>query len=235
MPCVVFVAPSAAQSVFKRVVRALGGEVEPSYHSMLLSTISLPDPAWTLSAEAEALRRAVEGRARFHMVAFSGGATVVLRYLATRDRLDRIQSLTLVEPPWVGTDMWSDNERAFVDEFDRLVTLGPADRWEAFATLYAPGAALPPPPDIERAALELEACWRGYRAEALDRESLRSIDVPVYLPVAGRSPRRMVDAARLLAGVFPRARVETFEGRGHFDLLFTEAEAVAAGIRRCFA
>jgi hypothetical protein len=70
--------------------------------------------------------------------------------------------------------------------------------------------------------------------EALDRDSLRVFDAPVYLPVAAGSPKRMRDTAQLLAGVFPRARVELFHGRGHFDLFFASANDVAVGIRRCF-
>jgi hypothetical protein len=63
---------------------------------------------------------------------------------------------------------------------------------------------------------------------------LRTITAPVYLPVAERSPQRMNEAAELLAGVFPHARVEVFAKRGHFDLFYLDAPGVAAGIRRCW-
>jgi len=235
MISVVFIAPAAAASAFKRLARVLGDGIEPSFHSMLLSTAALPDPGWSLRAEAEALRSAVEPLERFHIVAFSGGATVALRYLDTRDRWDRIQSLTLMEPPWVGLDFWSDSERQFVEAFDRLITLEPHAMLAEFAALYSPGVPLPAPPDIERAALELQTCWRGYRAEALDRDALSALDVPVYLPVASDSPRRMRDTAELLARVFPRGRVEVFQGRSHFDLFYASADAIAAGVRRCFS
>jgi hypothetical protein len=57
---VVFVAPAAPGSFFKRVVRALGDDVTASFHSMLLSTSALPDPEWSLRGEAEAFRLAIE-------------------------------------------------------------------------------------------------------------------------------------------------------------------------------
>lgn len=233
-PCL-FVAPSGASGFFKRVARALADDVTPSYHSMLISTAVLPDPAWSLRGESDALGRVMETLDSFHVVAFSGGATVVLRHLASGEHRERIRSLTLMEPPWVGVDLWSDEERKFVEEFDRLVDLPPARRCEAFSELYAPGGGLPRPIDVERIAEELRTCWRGYRAESLDRDVLRGIDVPVYLPVAEKSPARMHRAASLLAGVFPRATVEVLDGVGHFDLFFARADAVAAGIRRCLS
>lgn len=232
---VVFVAPASASGYFKRLVRALGDDVRPTFHTMLLASAALPDPSWSLRAEADALRTALEPLERFHVVAASGGATVVLRYLAEHDRRERIQSLTLMEPPWVGLDDWSETEREFVKEFDRLVTLDAPDMWKAFASLYSPGAPVPEPPDIEHMALGLATCWRGYRAEDLDRESLAVFDVPVYLPVGAGSPARMRDVARLLSRVFPRARTELLEGCGHFDLFVVAADRVAVGIRRCFA
>src|SRR6185436_2842041 len=107
--------------------------------TMRLATADLAAGDWSLTAEAEVLRAALEPLEQFHVVAASGGATVVLRHLADRHRPERLRSLTLIEPPWVGLDAFSDSERAFVAEFDRLITLPPRERWAAFAALYSPG------------------------------------------------------------------------------------------------
>src|SRR5215510_11608895 len=132
MRTVVFVAPSGAASFFKRLVRALGEDVEPTYHDMLLSR---PQPAadWSLTLEAQALGETLTDLEEFDLVAFSGGAAVVLAWLGRPDRLQRIRSLTLAEPPWVGRDLWSETEREFVAEFDRLITLAPEAMWRAFS------------------------------------------------------------------------------------------------------
>jgi len=45
----------------------------------------------------------------------------------------------------------------------------------------------------------------------------------------------MTDVAHLLARVFPRARVEVFPERHHFDLLFTAAAGLAEGVRRSWS
>ena len=183
----------------------------------------------------QALTRRVAELEAFDVVAHSGGVTVVIAFLAEGGGRERIRSLTLVEPPWVGLDFWSDTVRRFVEEFDRLVMLDPVACWDAFRELYVPGVDLPAPADLQRVPLGLRTCWAGYRSKPLDRGVLRAVDVPVYLPVGGRSSPRMTAVAHLLAGVFPRACVEVFPDRHHFDLLYAAAAGVAEGVRRSFA
>jgi hypothetical protein len=53
-----------------RVVSALGEDIAPTFHEMVLSTARASDPAWSLQAESDALRAAVDALDRFHVGRF---------------------------------------------------------------------------------------------------------------------------------------------------------------------
>ncbi|MDX2032376.1 MAG: alpha/beta hydrolase [Blastocatellia bacterium] len=230
---IVFVAPEGTRELFRRLVAALEEEILPCYHDMKLLPPGRPLADWTLAGEVDALQASVEagGLETFDLVGYSGGAAVSLAFAAANPA--RIRSLTLIEPPWSGNDLWGEEEREFVQEFDALVMLPPAALVTAFFELFAPGAAVPLPSEEERVARMAEALrmvWQGYRAAALARSRLAGISVPVYLPVGARSTTRMAAQAEMLASIFPRARVEIVAGRHHFDLLLREAATLAGGL-----
>ncbi len=230
---ILFVAPEGAPELFKRAVAALGEAIIPAFKSMDLLPPGQPIEAWTLDGEARSLLAFADAEDldAFDLVGYSGGAAVSLAFAASHP--SRLRSLTLIEPPWIGNDIWSEEERDFVAGFDALVELPPPELVAAFFELFAPGSKLPLPPDEKRVARMAEALrmvWQGYRAKPLDRSLLAEINVPVYLPVGGRSAPRMKALAELLAGAFPQARVEVFAEQHHFDLLQRAAAELAAGI-----
>lgn len=228
---IIFVAPEGAPELFKRAVSALGEEISPAFKNMELLPAGQPVEDWTLDGEAQALLALAEGLATFDLVGYSGGAAVSLAFAVVHPA--RLRSLTLIEPPWIGNDIWSDEERRFVDGFDALIGFPPPESVAAFFELFAPGAKVPVPPDekrVARMAEVLRMVWLGYRARPLDRRLLAEINVPVYLPVGGRSTPRMRAQAELLADIFPQARVEVLAEQHHFDLLHRAAAEFAKGL-----
>jgi pimeloyl-ACP methyl ester carboxylesterase len=239
---VVFVAPEGATELFKRAVAAFGEEINPTFKNMDFLPPGQPIAAWTLDGEVCSLLSFTAAAdlatfdLAFDLVGYSGGAAVSLAFAAAHPA--RLRSLTLIEPPWIGNDIWSDEERRFVDGFDALLTLPPSELVAAFFELFAPGSSLPIPPDekrVARMAEVLRMVWLGYRAKPLDRRLLAQISVPVYLPVGGRSTPRMKVLAEVLANAFPRARVEVFAEQHHFDLLQRAAAEFAAGLTRIWS
>ena len=115
---VVLVAPSSARSTFRRVLDVLDAPIDALFKDMEVTSGDGPQLDWTLQMEVEALQ-AVTGRAGpgpFHLVGYSGGAAVALAFVASHG--DRVRTLTLIEPPWVGNDSWSTSEAAFWEAYD---------------------------------------------------------------------------------------------------------------------
>jgi pimeloyl-ACP methyl ester carboxylesterase len=111
---IIFVAPEGAPDLFKRVVAALGEEIIPRFKDMDLLPAGHPITDWTLDGEVQALLSLAdtEGFETFDLVGYSGGGAVSLAFVASHPA--RIRSLTLIEPPWIGNDIWGEEERRFV-------------------------------------------------------------------------------------------------------------------------
>jgi pimeloyl-ACP methyl ester carboxylesterase len=235
---IIFVAPEGVPELFKRVVAALGEDIKPAFKNMDLLPAGQPNEDWTLDGEVHSLLAfaRAEGFETFDLVGYSGGAAVSLAFAALHPA--RLRSLTLIEPPWIGNDIWSEEERGFVNGFDALLDLPPNDLVASFFELFAPGTNLPVPPDekrVTRMAEALRIVWLGYRAKPLDRSLLAKINAPVYLPVGGRSAPRMKALAELLAIAFRRARVKVFAEQHHFDLLQRAAADLAIGLSKIWS
>lgn len=187
--------------------------------------------AWSIGSEVEAMASVAHAGKTFDLVGFSGGAAVCLAFAATH--LERIGSLTLIEPPWIGNDPWSNEEVAFAAAFDRLTGGDALTCYTGFFDLFAPGVAAPAvgdPAALERAAETLRVVWRGYRGTSLDREAFSQFQGPVLLPFGDRSSSRMAKQARVLSGMFPNARVLEIEDAHHFNILTVGAPTIAEGI-----
>src|SRR3954447_27075168 len=159
-------------------------------------------PGYGIDAELHALAGAVDGWA--HLLGYSAGASVTLAFAVAHP--ERVASLTLVEPPWIGHR----DGTAFQAGMDAVMLDTPADqRWETFHRLLTrPGADVPPPapkpPSWAAGRIARgEDVWRALRAHTIPTERLRPIKAPVYLPVAADSHPWFTDAAYRLADGFP--------------------------------
>lgn len=187
-----------------------------------------------IDAELSALGAVVDGRA--HLLGYSAGASVTLAFAAAHP--DRIASLTLIEPPWIGTH---DGTRFQVGMDTVMLDTPPDRRWEMFHRLLTrPGAAVPPPPPnppvwAAGRVAHGERVWRALRAHPIATERLRSITAPVYLPVAADSHPWFTDAAHRLAERFESARVEVYPGNHVRPPHVAEAERFVAALRALWA
>jgi pimeloyl-ACP methyl ester carboxylesterase len=224
------------------VLDVLDAPIDALFKDMEVTSDDGPQLDWTLQMEVEALQ-AVTGRAApgpFHLVGYSGGAAVALAFVASHG--DRVRTLTLIEPSWVGNDSWSTSEAAFWEAYDRAMALTDAEAaLEAFAVVMrGPGVPGPSilPRDPRQVALlrsRLRIVGVGYRRAVLDRSALGSFNRPVYLPVGGRSTPRMAAAAALLVGCFPNAQIEMYDDCDHFDLMRTPVKRMALALASLWA
>lgn len=215
--------------MFYRISERLGEADDRTFHSLLLFSPELRKAGWSVAREVDALAAATSPDVRYVIVAYSGGAAASLAFATLYP--SRIRGLCLIEPPWIGNDIWSESERQFVEAFNHLVTLDDTACIEAFTQLFAPGKvddfgvgadAIPLWADVLRTA------WRGYREASLDRAALARLGAPTLFPVGERSTSKMIDQANYLVGnVFPSGRAELIPNCDHFDIFKSGAAAIA--------
>lgn len=238
---VLFLSPLAAEVVFAGAVAALDAatpqRVGPIFKDMECARFADPSQwaDWTLDTEVAAIESLRGGSAtdRLDFVGYSGGAAAGLAYAAAHPEV--LASLTLIEPPWIGNDVWSDEEAAFRKAYDELADVPGEDVWRGISNLLnAPSTPVPPAPPVDPEDLRTNfmGVWRGYRGAPLNRDLLQRLDLPVYLPVGDGSAARMHAQAECLASCFPNARMETYEGANHFNLPHVQAERLANGLER---
>jgi pimeloyl-ACP methyl ester carboxylesterase len=236
-----FIAPILSEGLFAGIIAALDGKVPGGasalFYDMACSRFTEPSQweNWTLDTEVAAIEllRQRSEIGELNLVGYSGGAAVALAYAAAHPEV--LGSLALLEPPWIGNDPWSEEEVAFCNAYERLGSDPIENAWEIIASaLNAPSTPLPPAPPIEPQQLKTAfwGVWRGYRAAALDRNRLRVIGAPVYLPIGEGSAPRMHAQAENLASSFTSAHVEMIEGASHFDLPMIGQRQLADGLRR---
>lgn len=232
---VVFASPWGAPRLFHNLAGALGAGIEARFKDWTFDVSAPAAKDWTPVLEAERLLAYAdaEGLTRFDYIAFSGAAAVGLAFALLAPA--RLASLTLVEPPWIGNDLWSDDERQFCAGYRALLDHPPRALVAAFHELFSPGRGWPVSrheTEVERFALLLQVVWRGYQATALPRDRLRELGLPVYLPLGGDSSPRMLSAARCLREYLPQAVIEVIPGQHHFNVLPNAAERIAGTLRR---
>jgi pimeloyl-ACP methyl ester carboxylesterase len=191
-----------------------------------------PPPGYSLDLEIEGIERAAGGAnfETFHLVGYSGGGAVSLAYTARRP--ERIRSLALIEPAWIGNDGRTAEEMEDWEESNRIVALPPGERLAAFTGSASPPPG-PPPPWMARRPAGLEALIRAFASHHLDLEDLRRFRGPAYLAIAGRSKPMEWRKAERLKMVLPDLEVEVYEERSHFDAPHRgEAPRFARALRR---
>jgi pimeloyl-ACP methyl ester carboxylesterase len=214
-----------ASLAYPALVEALGQEADARPKELELYRDDEPPPAYTLEVEAEGILRAADaaGFDSFHLVGYSGGGSAVLAFAARRP--ERVLSLALLEPAWVGWSGLTDEERALWEEQEQLRTLPPEQFMSRFvrASLkpgVEPPAAPdgPPPPWMAQRPAGVAALMQAFRDDDIDHETLRRFRRPVYLQLGELSaPAAYEHALRRLLEIFPDAVLEVFEGRHHFE------------------
>jgi pimeloyl-ACP methyl ester carboxylesterase len=170
------------------------------------------------------LRAAQEaGFDRFHLVGYSGGGASSLAFAAKHP--ERLLSLALLEPAWMGNDDLTPEEQDLWRQFARITTLPPAEMMSAFvAAQLAPGVEPPspppgpPPPWMATRPAGLRAFINAFTSSTLDLDALGAFQPPVYFALGGRSnPNYYARIAGRARTIFPDFTLEVFDERHHFD------------------
>ena len=214
-----------ADLAYGDLIEALSDDVNAVAKDLEIYAGPEPPAGYTLDHEiAGVLRTANDaGFDRFHLVGYSGGGASSLAFAAAHP--ERLLSLALIEPAWMGNEGLGPEEQAARREFDRIATLPPAEMMPAFvATQLAPGVEPPPPPPgppppwMATRPAGLRTFIGTFNSSTLDLDALRSFTQPVYFAVGGRSnPDYYARIAERARAIFPDLTVDVFDERHHFD------------------
>src|SRR5207247_8162627 len=114
-----------ADLAYGALLEALGDDAEAIAKDLEVYAGPDPPPDYSLDYEIDGVLRAAReaGFERFHLVGYSGGGASSLAFAARHP--ERLLSLTLIEPAWLGNDGLSAEEQAVRREFDRMASLPP--------------------------------------------------------------------------------------------------------------
>lgn len=233
-----------AALAYDALLRALGDDVDAVVKELEIYAGPEPPPDYTLEHEIAGILRAADdaGFARFHLVGYSGGGASSVAFAAAHP--ERLASLALLEPAWLGNEGFSPEEERLRSKFDELASLPTEEMMRAFvANQLAPGVEPPapppgpPPPWMATRPAGLRTLMATFRETELDLDRLRAFAPPVLFVLGGKSNpdyyARMADRAR---AIFPNLTVETFAERHHFDPPHRiEPERTAAVLREHWA
>ena len=204
-----------------------------------------PPGNYGLELEVEGIKRVADatGFDTFHLVGYSAGGASSLAFAARYP--DRLRSLALIEPAWIGNEGETPEDAADRAELDRVIALPDDERMRAFARWQMrpgleppqlPIPAGPPPAWMAQRPASLEAVARAFKVYRLDRQRFRSFRRPVYYALGSLSRPSYERDAKTLAGLFPDFRLEVYEGRSHYDPPHrAEPERFARALRELWA
>jgi pimeloyl-ACP methyl ester carboxylesterase len=214
-----------ADLAYGDLIDALGDDVEAIAKDLEVYAGPAPPPDYTLDHEIDGVLRTARdaGFERFHLVGYSGGGASSLAFAARHP--ERLLSLALIEPAWMGNERLSPEERAVREAFDGIVSLPPEQMMPAFVALQlAPGVQPPPPPPgppppwMASRPAGLRAFLSTFNSSTLDLGRLQSFTRPVYFALGGRSnPDYYARLAERARQIFPDFTLDVFTERHHFD------------------
>jgi pimeloyl-ACP methyl ester carboxylesterase len=214
-----------ADLAYGSLIDELGDDVDAIAKDLELYAGSEPPVGYRLDHEiAGVLRTARDaGFDRFHLVGYSGGGASSVAFAAKHP--ERLLSLALIEPAWMGHDDLTPEEQEVWREVDRIATLPSSEMMPAFVAIQlAPGVERPPtppgppPPWMATRPAGLRAFIGTLRSSTLDLDNLRAFEQPVYFALGGRSnPSYFARMAERARAIFPNFTLEVFDERHHFD------------------
>jgi pimeloyl-ACP methyl ester carboxylesterase len=232
-----------AELSYGPLLNVLGDQIQPIVKDLEIYSTDAPPSNYGLELEVEGIRRAADnaGVKSFHLVGYSGGGAFSLAFTAKYP--ERLRSLALIEPAWIGS--LTPNDAADWAELERVMTLSPQDRMAAFIRWHMrpgipppsmPTPPGPPPPWMSKRPAGTQAISRVFNTSEIDQNRFRQFDQPVYFALGSLSNRFFEREAKTLSGLFPTIRVEEYEGRSHFDPPHrAEPERFAEALRHLWA
>ena len=183
-----------AELAYGALLAALGDDVQAVAKDLEMYADAAPPAGYTLQHETDGVVRTADavGFDRFHLVGYSAGGAASLAFAARHP--ERLLSLALIEPAWMGNDELSTEERTTWRKFDRIAALPPEQMLPAFvANQLATGVEPPPPPPdpqppwMARRPAGLRTFIETFRGSSLDLDRLRAFDKPVLFALGGRA------------------------------------------------
>jgi pimeloyl-ACP methyl ester carboxylesterase len=219
---------------------ALGDGVDAHVKDLEVYATEEPPDGYGLQTEIDGVLREAEnaGFERFHLVGYSGGGAISTAFVARHP--DRVLSLSLLEPAWIGNQGLSETEREAWVDFERIGELPAEEMLPRFVRAQlAPGVEPPPPPPgpappwMAKRPAGIRALVAAFRREHLDPAGLRAFERPVYYALGALSnPGYFGAMAERLRALFPDYTLDVYEGRHHFDPPHrVEPERLAARLR----
>jgi pimeloyl-ACP methyl ester carboxylesterase len=248
MPIQAILLPGAvlpAELAYAGLVAAFDDErVEAVIKDLELYAHGRPPPDYSLDTEVEGILRTADEAAfeRFHLVGYSGGGASALAFTARHP--ERLLSLSLLEPAWMGNEEQSPGEQAVRRRFAELSGLPPDQLMREFVRLQlAPGVDPPPapegppPPWMAERPRGIEVLMGAFERHRLGREALRAFPRPVYYALGGLSnPDYFGGMAATAQELFVDCTVEVFADRHHFDPPHrAEPERLASSLQALWA
>jgi pimeloyl-ACP methyl ester carboxylesterase len=204
---------------------ALGEGVDARAKDLEIYATDEPPDVYDLETEIDGVLREADdaGFERFHLVGYSGGGAISTALVSRRP--DRVSSLALLEPAWVGNEGMSEQERELWVEVERIRDLPAEEMMPRFVrSQLAPGVEPPPPPSgpappwMARRPAGIGALTAAFQRYQLDPSSLCAFARPVYYALGALSnPDYFHKMAERLGELFPDYTLEVYEGRHHFD------------------
>jgi pimeloyl-ACP methyl ester carboxylesterase len=114
-----------APLAYADLIAALGSDVEAVAKELEMYAGPEPPPGYALVTEVYGIRRAASeaGFDRFHLVGYPGGGASSLAFAAAHP--ERLLSLSLIEPAWLGNEGLGADEQAVWRQFERIMDLSP--------------------------------------------------------------------------------------------------------------
>jgi pimeloyl-ACP methyl ester carboxylesterase len=220
---------------------ALGAGVDARAKDLEVYATDKPPEGYGMETEVDGvLREADDARFdRFHLVGYSGGGAISTALVSRHP--DRVLSLALLEPAWVGDEGMSQEERELWAEFERIRHLPAEEMMPRFVRAQlAHGVEPPPPPSspappwMAKRPAGIRALMAAFRSCHIDPGSLRAFAQPVYYALGARSnPDYFRKMAERLGELFPDFTLDVYEDRHHFDPPHrSEPERLAGRLRR---
>lgn len=214
-----------AELAYADLLATLGDDVQARAKGLELYAADGPPADYGFETEFAGIERvaAEAGFARFHLVGYSGGGAIAAAFTARYP--DRVKSLSLLEPAWLGRSGRSASEIALWEEMDRVRELPHEELMARFVRMQlAPGveppapAPGPAPPWMARRPLGIRALTGLFLTSDLDLDALARFDRPVYYALGGRSnPEYFGVMAARLGSIFTDYTLDVFDERHHFD------------------
>jgi pimeloyl-ACP methyl ester carboxylesterase len=204
---------------------ALGDGVHARAKDLEVYATDEPPHDYGLETEIDGVLREADdaGFDRFHVVGYSGGGAISTALVSRHP--DRVLSLSLLEPAWVGNTGMSTQERELWAKLEQITALPAEEMMRHFVCVQlAPGVALPPPPPspappwMAKRPAGIRALMAAFQRCDLDAASLHAFAGPVYYALGALSnPDYFRKMAERLGDVFSDYTLDVYEDRHHFD------------------